>query len=562
MNGRARQLVGAALAAVGAMSIWALSVLGARVLSPDSGFGELVATLLAGLLGGVAGYFWFEARAPGALPRPALRVDPITHVAADCGALTGLEANSPAALRRFREVAEGVHGVEALFDTDLRLEWISPSIQRLTDRTAGECLAAERFVDFLVYDSDRRYCQHAMQQVLASGQGRDFEMRLVQENGQVRWIASHWRPVLREDGAVAGLHLSAEDIQGRKEAEYKLLETVAQLRRAQALSENYLKRSNDERQRLLALLNVIRLGTLFMDRDHRVLYYNRAMLDIWRLPAQESLIGVRDEVLESRVADLLESPEAYFAHIRQVIAQHEVSEPFEIHLKDGRVLTDVSAVVEDGNRGRHGIGRVWIYEDITEQRNAERKLAALAERDPLTNLFNRRRFHEELERMLADAARRAVKVGLLAIDLDGFKPINDEFGHQAGDQVLVTLARAVGGIIRRNELFFRVGGDEFCVLVPEADAEDLTGLARRIVEGIGALRFVFSGRPASLTASLGLALYPDHASHGEALIAAADSAMYQAKNSGRNRWCIAEKSEGESARISTLQPDQPQTGEQ
>jgi diguanylate cyclase (GGDEF)-like protein len=401
-----------------------------------------------------------------------------------------------------------------------------------------------------------------MQQVLASGQGRDFEMRLVQENGQVRWIASHWRPVFREDGVVAGLHLSAEDIQGRKEAEYKLLETVAQLRRAQALSENYLKRSNDERQRLSALLNVIRLGILFMDRDHRVLYYNRAMLDIWRLPAQESLIGVRDVVLESRVVGLLESPEAYFSHIRKVVAQYEVSEPFEIHLKDGRVLTDVSAVVEDGTRGRHGIGRVWIYEDITEQRNAERKLAALAERDPLTNLFNRRRFHEELERMLADAARRAVKVGLLAIDLDGFKPINDEFGHQAGDQVLVTLARAVGGIIRRNELFFRVGGDEFCVLVPDADAEDLTGLARRIVEGIGALRFVFSGRPASLTASLGLALYPDHASHGEALIAAADRAMYQAKNSGRNRWCIAEKPEGESARISALQPDQPQTGEQ
>src|SRR5690606_33588013 len=107
---------------------------------------------------------------------------------------------------------------------------------------------------------------------------------------------------------------------------------------------------------------------------------------------------VRDVVLESRVAPLLAAPEKYLTHVREVVARHETSEPFDISLKDGRTLTDVSAVVEDGGQGRRGIGRVWIYEDVTEQRNTARKLVAMAERDPLTNLYNRRRFHEEIER--------------------------------------------------------------------------------------------------------------------------------------------------------------------
>ncbi|THF60736.1 GGDEF domain-containing protein [Pseudothauera rhizosphaerae] len=532
-------------------------------LAVDLGWGVVP---FAGLLGAVAMYCGLQRGGERGSDEQRRLENGLTRMAASgvftlpAGAakdaaepLARIEAVA-AELRRLREVAEGVHGVEALFGAGLRLEWISPSIERLTGRLPAECLAAGDFVDFLVHDSDRRYCQRAMQKVLESGQGEDFEMRFLHEQGKVCWVACRWRPLHLEDGSVAGLRLSAEDIQGRKEAEYKLLETVAQLRRAQALSENYLMRSNDERLRLSALLNVIRLGTLFMDRDHRVLYYNRAMLDIWRLSPGENLIGLRDVVLESKVVGLLESPEAYFDHIRQIVARQEVSAPFEIHLKDGRVLTEVSAVVEDSGHGRRGIGRVWIYEDVTEQRSIARKLVAMAERDPLTNLYNRRRFHEELERLLADAERRHVKVGLLAIDLDGFKPINDAFGHQAGDEVLVTLAREVGGIIRRNELFFRLGGDEFGVLVPDADEDDLIELAHRIVEGIGALRFVFGGRPAGLTASLGIAFYPDHACDGEALIAAADEAMYRSKREGRNRWSVAAAVQGESARMSIQAP--------
>jgi diguanylate cyclase (GGDEF)-like protein/PAS domain S-box-containing protein len=466
-------------------------------------------------------------------PVVAARVDDAVAVAAMVAA-----SDSAAALRQLREIAEGVHGVEALFDVNGRLIWISPSIERLTGRTPAECQAAPDALALLVHESDRKYCLRMAHRVAERGAGEDFEMRLVREDGRVCWVACHWRALGKDSAHPEGLRMSAEDIQARKETEYKLLETVTELRRAQALREHYLSRSNDERQRLSALLNVIRLGILFMDRDHRVLYYNRAMLDMWGFPPDENLIGVRDVVLQSRIADLLEQPELYFQHVQSVLQLHAVSEPHEIHFRNGRVVTDISAVVE-GGQGRRGIGRVWIYEDVTDQRRIARRLVELAERDPLTDLFNRRRFHEELDRHLADAARRGVQVGLVALDLDGFKPINDAFGHQAGDEVLVGLAHGVGGIIRRTELFFRLGGDEFGVLVPDTSEEELSELARRIVEGIAALRFEFDGKQVGLTASLGISLYPRHACDAEELIGAADRAMYRSKNDGRNQWSIA-----------------------
>lgn len=449
-----------------------------------------------------------------------------------------------------RQIAEGVHGVEALFDLTGGLRWISPSIEELTGCTPAECVQSGDPLELLVHESDRGYCRVVAKRVADRGVPEAFEMRLQGRNGLVSWVACQWQRMER-DGEPVGLRMSAENVQARKETEYKLLETVAELRRSQALREHYLSRSNDERMRLTALLNVIRLGILFMDRDHRVLYYNRAMLDIWGFPADENLIGVRDVVLQSRVAELLAEPEVYFQSIQNVVAENAHEASREIRFKDGRIVTDASAIVE-GGPGSRGIGRVWIYEDVTEQRRIAERLVQLAERDPLTDLFNRRRFHEELDRLLADASRRKFEVGLLIFDLDGFKPINDEFGHQAGDEVLVTMSRQVGGIIRRNETFFRLGGDEFAVLVPDAEEPALFELARRIVEGVAALEFSFDGRPASLTASLGIALYPRHASDAERLIAAADQAMYCSKSSGRNRWSIAAYGDGESARMSDI----------
>lgn len=454
------------------------------------------------------------------------------------------------------EIALGVRSVEAVFLPGLALRWISPSIEALTGFSAAECVAAADAFELLVFEDDRVFCRRMAQRVEAEGVAQAFELRLCARDGHAVWVQTHLRP-----RAGGGLRLSAEHIQSRKETEFTLLETVAELRRQEALRELYLVRSNDERQRLAALLNLIRLGILFIDQDRRVLYHNRAMLEIWGYPPETVLVGCRDAVLKERAPVVLADPALYLAHIdRTVRGKQSISEEHEFHFADGRIVTDRSAVVAGEEAGRR-IGRLWIYEDVTEARRTSMRLVELAERDELTGLYNRRRFHEELGRMLADAERRGSRLGLLAFDLDGFKPVNDTYGHQAGDEVLVGIAQAVGRIVRRNELLFRVGGDEFALLVPEGSADGLRELAHRLVETVAAMRFVFEGREARVTASVGIARFPDNAREGEALVAAADEALYRAKSEGRNRAAVSARRADESARMPSSNPDEPASRE-
>jgi diguanylate cyclase (GGDEF)-like protein/PAS domain S-box-containing protein len=452
------------------------------------------------------------------------------------------------------EIALGVRSVEAVFLPGLVLRWISPSIETLTGYSPADCAAAADPVELLVHDADRAFCRQMARQVEAGGPAQDFELRLCARDGRVVWVATHWR---RRNGDGGGLRLSAEHIQARKEAENALLETVAALRRAQALREHYLTRSNDERQRLSALLDLIRLGILFIDQDGRVLYHNRAMLEIWRFPPDARFVGSRDAVLKAQVGRVVADPQAYYAHIEHTVRGREpVSDEYEFCLADGRVVTDRSAVVKGGDDERR-IGRLWIYEDVTEARRSATRLLELAERDELTGLYNRRRFHEELGRMLAEAARRGSELGLLAFDLDGFKPINDSFGHQAGDEVLARLAAELGRTVRRNETLFRIGGDEFALLVPDSGADGLCELAHRLVVTVAALRFRFEGREIGVTASVGIARFPANAADGEALVAAADEALYGSKSEGRNRATVSARRGGESARMAPLNSDEP-----
>jgi diguanylate cyclase (GGDEF)-like protein/PAS domain S-box-containing protein len=539
-------------------ALTAVVVVGGAVAASNLSLGALSTGLLLGALAGLtaaiairlcAGRIHDDAGyVAGALHQLHLPADAETDGGRATAAMGDLRQAFESAAQRvarlaeqesfMRAVADTAHGVEALFGLDGRLLWVNPSVYRLTGHTEEACRAAPDLLELLVHPSDRGHVRTQARLAAEGGSGQEQELRLQHRVRGTVPVLCHWRPFLGAQGRQEGVRLSVEDISARKEAEFKFLETVAELRRAQALSEHYLSRSGDERQRMAALLNVLRLGILFMDRDSRVQYFNRALLRIWGYPDEENLLGMRDIVLQSRVAHLLVDPDAYLAHLRRV-TEDRVSEPYEITLADGRILTDISTVVE-GVDGQGAIGRVWIYEDVTEARRISHQLVEMAERDPLTNLYNRRRFHEELERVLAEATRRGEEVGLVVLDLDGFKPINDRYGHQAGDEVLVTLGRELGRVVRRNEMFFRLGGDEFAILASDADEVVLAELARRVVERTASLRFSFGGaEEVGVTASLGLALYPCHARDGEHLMAVADAAMYRAKVAGRNRWSMA-----------------------
>lgn len=436
----------------------------------------------------------------------------------------------------FNTIAETAWGIEAWFEPGGRLEWINRSIERVTGYTAAQCLECADLIDLLVYEKDRGYVLELARKAGEGGGSGSAEVRLRRKDGSLVWVAVFWR-TLHDTSDSAGLRLSAIEIQSRKEAELQLLDTVAELRRTRALQDHFLNRSNEERARLEALLDVMQLGVLFMDDDHRVLFCNKPFLRIWGLDESETLTGTREAVLFDKTA-ALRSDDAHFRrHVAAALSRKQLSEPYECELVDRRIIRDISTPVQGAVRDKI-VGRIWIFEDVTEQKRIQARLVELAERDPLTHLYNRRRFLDEMDRMLADATRRSSQLGLLAFDLDGFKPINDRFGHQAGDEVLKAIAREVGAVIRRNEIFFRIGGDEFAILAPDVGEENLVKLARRICAKIARMPLQFGGKPTGITASVGIAIYPIHAGSAAELIARGDQAMYEAKAQGKNTWRV------------------------
>jgi len=159
-----------------------------------------------------------------------------------------------------------------------------------------------------------------------------------------------------------------------------------------------------------------------------------------------------------------------------------------------------------------------------------------ATHDQLTGLPNRRYFNDWVSRSVSLAARNKGRVALLLTDLDGFKHVNDRLGHDAGDEVLRAVANRLQKLSRGSDFAVRLGGDEFAVMIPAAQGHDeLSVVARRINASV-AEPVPVAGGTAKVGASIGIAIYPDDAGDPEALVKAADHAMYRAKEAGRNRY--------------------------
>ncbi len=162
----------------------------------------------------------------------------------------------------------------------------------------------------------------------------------------------------------------------------------------------------------------------------------------------------------------------------------------------------------------------------------------LATHDALTELCNRRHFSELVDKEIARAQRHGRPLVMAIIDVDLFKPVNDQFGHIAGDGVLRQLATTVRAFVRGEDIAARIGGEEFAVLLPETDVEPARQFAERLREAVAADTFMLGGQPHRITISLGLAgLAPGRADRSQ-LMRAADAALYRAKEEGRNRVCI------------------------
>jgi diguanylate cyclase (GGDEF)-like protein len=162
----------------------------------------------------------------------------------------------------------------------------------------------------------------------------------------------------------------------------------------------------------------------------------------------------------------------------------------------------------------------------------------LATHDALTELYNRRHFVELVDKEIARALRHGRPLVMCIIDVDLFKPVNDQFGHIAGDGVLRQMAALVRAFVRGEDIAARIGGEEFAVLLPESDLDAARAFAERLREAVATASFVLGGESHRLTISIGIAGLAESRCERSALMQAADAALYRAKDEGRNRVCV------------------------
>ncbi|MBB5319640.1 diguanylate cyclase domain-containing protein [Marinobacter oulmenensis] len=205
---------------------------------------------------------------------------------------------------------------------------------------------------------------------------------------------------------------------------------------------------------------------------------------------------------------------------------------------DGRRLVlnlTLGAVFDDHSRLTHFVG---VFSDITKIKETERKLRAMAHYDALTGLPNRVLFADRLHQSMAQAKRHDYQLGVIYIDLDEFKPVNDAFGHDAGDDLLVEMARRMRTVLREEDTLARLGGDEFAAIAVNVSGEEaLESLLSRLLAAVSEPVWVAS-HSVTVSVSVGYTLYPQPGElDADQLLRQADQAMYQAKRRGRNGYC-------------------------
>lgn len=186
--------------------------------------------------------------------------------------------------------------------------------------------------------------------------------------------------------------------------------------------------------------------------------------------------------------------------------------------------------------GRH-VAQI-IFRDISERKLAKEHLEQMAHYDLLTGLPNRIFFYDRVECMLEHARRYRDQLALLYLDLDSFKPVNDELGHDAGDLLLKEVARRLQASTRKSDSVARIGGDEFVVLLSKIETPDAASLVADKIIAAMAHPFDIEGNRCSIGVSIGIAIFPKDGSDSSLLVKKADAAMYRAKTTGKNRYCM------------------------
>ena len=384
--------------------------------------------------------------------------------------------------------------------------------------TREEMLGTE-FFPRLVPDDQVEHCQRIAQELSGSREAVFSRNWNLTRDG--RRILCDWMNAKLHDasGRLIGYASAAVDVTPQHLAEESL-------------------RESEQRFRLLAENAIEVISTV--DLDGRVTYVSPAITRV-RGFTPEEVVGhhIEDLLTEESGAIAREALAELHASGKLPQSQYRVQQP---HKDGGTIWADVTVNTLQNDDGEV-TGFLTVTRDATKQQAQEAELRHLAHHDALTELPNRSLFFDRLNMALARSARDKAKTGLLYVDLDGFKQINDERGHHAGDVVLKTIAERLRKSIRESDTAARIGGDEFAiVLTTMRHEDDAYHVAEKIVDAFAEPIALSDEDQVIIGGSIGIALYPDDAMHAEELLKLADHAMYKVKRTGKGDYRRAKPS--------------------
>ncbi|MBI5861360.1 MAG: diguanylate cyclase [Rhodocyclales bacterium] len=389
-------------------------------------------------------------------------------------------------------------------------EWNSENGHVLLSEEACKvfCIPGESssltFTSFLdrVHEADRTWVRNALVATLSGGAVLDIEYRIVTDDGATRYVHQLGR------ACAASTHSRFEGT----------IQNVTDRAKAE----------EDLRVAAKALENTVD-SVIVMAPDRQIVWVNTAFT-LMTGYAREEILGKHPELLKSD-----RHPAAFYEDIwAQVVALGQWQGEVWSRRKNGEIYPQRLSISQIKDPAGHVSHFVSVSNDISEYKQYETRLEFLAHHDTLTQLANRGQFEARLREAVARASRYGTKGGVMFVDLDHFKAVNDSFGHATGDQLLRAAAARIRQCVRENDTVARLGGDEFAILL---DGLSSTPSAMKIADNLVtvlASSFNIAGHTLSISASIGISCYPDDGIDADTLLLNADLAMYRIKEEGRN----------------------------
>lgn len=389
--------------------------------------------------------------------------------------------------------------------TDGKIVFVNPACLRILGASHSEQIVAHAMTEF-IHPLDQNRSLIRLNKAGADWANAPSQFRLRGLNGEMKMLLSSSMPIRyagRDAILITGMDMTAH------------AEMAEQLR----LSE----------------LNFRRLFENMQD-----VYYRTDAKGVVQMvgPGVRNVLGYEPSEIEGKTAESYYPQAADSDAMKKAIMEHgKVADfPGQMVRKDGRII-DI-AITSRAIYDEYGTfsGIEGIYRDVTQRKMMERELQRLATTDPLTNIANRRSFLEQAEHIFKGTQRYHSSITLLMLDLDLFKAINDKYGHLGGDKVLSRFAQTVGLELRDSDVFGRLGGEEFCVLLQHASQDEAMTVAERIRTRVQELDFEDpDGAIFKLTVSIGVTTNFEGDERLAKLLERADKALYKAKHSGRNK---------------------------